>query len=113
MSFKKAALLAAGLSALATMSHSQALSGWNCPGPAHKSVSSNSAQTMTVINESNESVDVYWSDFQGNAIFYKTLHPGQSYNQPTFATHAWVFWQSNRCEYSITMPASDQWVTIR
>ena len=91
----------------------QSLTGPGCPGAGFRSIPSDQAVTMTVVNSSSEPVSVYWSDLGGSLNFYMTLNPGQSYNQPTFASHSWIFWQGNRCEFYFTMPTVDQTVTIR
>ncbi len=41
-------------------------------------------------NRSVEVVTVYWLDFAGERVRYKTLQPGESYTQQTYLTHPWV-----------------------
>jgi len=41
------------------------------------------------INNHSASVDIVWSSYQGEDIKYNTLEYGESYEQPSFATHPW------------------------
>jgi serine/threonine protein kinase len=46
----------------------------------------------TVIRFSNRSsriIHVYWINLDREAVFYATLQPGENYEQPTYAGHAW------------------------
>jgi len=46
--------------------------------------------TVQFVNNAGVPVEVYWRDYQANEHLYRTLQPGQSYVQSTFATHPWV-----------------------
>jgi von Hippel-Lindau disease tumor supressor len=46
------------------------------------------------INKSNRTVDVIWINFEGRLVKYKTLQPGVFLDVNTFATHPWVFLDS-------------------
>lgn len=46
------------------------------------------------INKSNRTVDVIWIDFEGHRVKYKALQPGVFFDVNTFATHPWVFLDS-------------------
>jgi hypothetical protein len=48
------------------------------------------ATSITFVNATSGSVDVYWLDYQGGRVYYYTLAPGQSYVQSTWVTHPWV-----------------------
>ena len=41
-------------------------------------------------NDSSTRLDLAWVNYDGKLSFYKTLQPGQSYEQNTFETHPWV-----------------------
>ena len=41
-------------------------------------------------NESSGRLDVAWVNYDGKLTFYKTLQPGQSFEQETYETHPWV-----------------------
>lgn len=42
------------------------------------------------VNDMNETVIVYWIDYEGNSIEYFRLRPGEKRKQVTYATHPWV-----------------------
>ena len=46
--------------------------------------------SVRFVNNSNEFVNVYWKDYQGNEKFYSKIAPGQFYDQQTFVTHPWI-----------------------
>ena len=58
--------------------------------PASKSTLGEQATTINFVNKSQIEVKVYWVDYTGAEKYYKTLAPGESYVQETFATHPWV-----------------------
>ena len=41
-------------------------------------------------NESSGRLDLAWVNYDGKLTFYKTLQPGQSFEQKTYETHPWV-----------------------
>lgn len=114
MKFLAATFLAAAITLTVPGAvQAQSLTAPGCPGLGFRSVPSSQVVTMTVVNSSPEPVAVYWSDHNGSLQFYKALNPGEAYNQSTYASHSWVFWQGSRCEFYFTMPTIDQTVTIR
>jgi hypothetical protein len=48
------------------------------------------ATTIRFDNDSLDTVDVYWLDYEGNRAHYATLTPGSFYYQGTFVTHPWI-----------------------
>jgi von Hippel-Lindau disease tumor supressor len=46
------------------------------------------------INNSNRTVDVIWINFEGRHVKYKSLQPGVFFDVNTYATHPWVFLDS-------------------
>lgn len=48
------------------------------------------ATSVRFINATSQPVHVYWIDYQGREQLYRTLTPGEGYDQPTFVTHPWV-----------------------
>lgn len=46
------------------------------------------------INNSDRKVDVIWINFEGLHVKYKTLPPGAFFDVNTYATHPWVFLDS-------------------
>jgi von Hippel-Lindau disease tumor supressor len=55
-----------------------------------KSANSGLETIITFINKSNETVKLYWLDFDGKRKLYETLAAGQKCDQPTFVLHPWV-----------------------
>lgn len=45
---------------------------------------------VTFKNNTDVEQEVFWVDFKGDFVLYRTLAPGQSYAQSTFAGHVWV-----------------------
>lgn len=41
-------------------------------------------------NETASRLDMAWVNYEGKLVYYKTLNPGESYQQNTYATHPWV-----------------------
>ena len=60
-----------------------------------KSLNSKTPLTVTFVNKSGEFRGVKWVDFKGKWVSYAKLTPGQSYTVKTYATHPWVFTDSN------------------
>jgi len=61
-----------------------------CSVTQDHSVIGGTAMTVTFLNETNGPVTIYWLDYQGRHIAYKTLLAGQNAHQPTYAGHAWI-----------------------
>ena len=55
-----------------------------------RSIESTVEALVTFDNQSSKAVKVYWINFTGDRVFYKTLSPRQKYTQRTFLTHPWV-----------------------
>jgi von Hippel-Lindau disease tumor supressor len=43
------------------------------------------------INNTDRKVDVIWINFEGQHVKYKTLPPGAFFDANTYATHPWLF----------------------
>ncbi|MFN8529104.1 MAG: hypothetical protein U0670_10865 [Anaerolineae bacterium] len=41
-------------------------------------------------NRSPYPVEAYWIDYDCNEVYYDTIPPGQTYDQPTYDAHTWV-----------------------
>lgn len=73
-----------------------------------KSLSGNQSITLTFQNLSNEAISAYWLDYSGKRVFYRRLNGGESYAQPTYISHPWVFVDaSGKCR-KIVMPSMSQ-----
>lgn len=69
-----------------------------------RSLDSRKNTTIRFINKSNEVRKIYWLDYTGNKVHYKTLYPDDSYFQNTFMTHPWLITDVNGKELSVHYP---------
>lgn len=68
---------------------------------ASSSLKSKEGKTETAIrfrNGLDEPVLVYWLNYDGEEIRYKTLKPGREYTQHTYVTHPWIVRRSSNHE---------------
>jgi VHL beta domain len=54
-----------------------------------RSVANSTYTWIDFVNRSSRTLDVYWLDYSGNAVYYFTLNPGAWQAQPTYAQHPW------------------------
>lgn len=76
-------LLATSLSTLAESKHKSEI----------RSIKSEHSDVKTLItfhNRSDRTVKLYWLDFAGNRVLYKTLKSQEGLAQITFLTHPWL-----------------------
>ncbi|WP_372897028.1 DPP IV N-terminal domain-containing protein, partial [Stieleria sp.] len=59
-------------------------------GPLPRSQPSALETSVEFVNESDQTVQLFWIDTNGKPRPYSDLAPGQSYSQHTFAGHAWM-----------------------
>jgi von Hippel-Lindau disease tumor supressor len=59
---------------------------------------------ITFVNNSVNTVRVYWIDYQGTRKFYNEVSPGKSYVQQTYVTHPWVVTSSREECLGVYMP---------
>jgi len=45
---------------------------------------------ISLVNRSDQPVKIYWLNFQGQRVLYKTLPPGGQHTQQTFIGHNWL-----------------------
>ena len=50
----------------------------------------NNHAIIKFINELSSDVDLYWIDYEGNRVFYRTIYANSEYTQHTFLTHPWL-----------------------
>ena len=68
---------------------------------------------ITFENNSATPIDIFWIDFNGVPVFYMTLAPGDSYNQPTTEGHIWSITSGSSTPIvNQTAVAGSQTVTI-
>ena len=71
-----------------------------------KSLNANKKYKLTIENQTNKNMDVYWVDYHGNQKKYVSLKDNQKWAVNTYDTHPWVFkgaygtvlgmWQGNK-----------------
>jgi hypothetical protein len=79
----------------------------------YKSLDGLHKAALTVINNSDETVKVYWLNYQGKRTFYRDLAPRTSYVQETWLTHPWVISSlAGDCYRFLVMNSLQQSVTV-
>ncbi len=68
---------------------------------AAKSFANESRTEIAFVNTSEQDVKVFWLDFSGHRKLYKVLKAGESYDQQTYLTHAWLVTDGNDNAWSI------------
>ena len=56
----------------------------------YASVSDGAATNLTIVNNADGPIQLWWIDQTGSLQFYATIQPGQTYVQSTFTDHNWV-----------------------
>lgn len=72
--------------------------------PKLKSQTGNRPVTLTFKNASSEALSAYWLDYGGKRVFYRRLAGGESYAQPTYMTHPWVFVDATGKCHMVVLP---------
>ena len=84
------------LSLVAGASYSQSLPQLTPLSPAAafalKSENSGVSTYIKFVNAYGAKVDIYWINYNGQAVFFGSLDPGQSVVQQTYLTHPWVIY---------------------
>jgi hypothetical protein len=79
-----------------------------------KSLRGNQPVTITFQNQTNAALSAYWLDYGGKRVLYRRMPVGDSYTQPTYLTHPWVFVDDNgRCRQIVLPDPSRTVVSIR
>lgn len=82
--------------------------------PKLKSQTGNRPVTLTFKNVSSEALSAYWLDYGGKRVFYRRLGGGESYAQPTYTTHPWVFVDgAGRCHMVVLPDPGHSLVSVR
>ncbi len=78
----------------------QTNSAINCYQGGLVSIESERLATILFSNNSETPVDILWLDYDGEEVYYKTLNPGESYEQTSYFSHPWVVYraESNVCK---------------
>ncbi|MCB1330486.1 MAG: hypothetical protein KDG49_08915 [Geminicoccaceae bacterium] len=65
-----------------------------CPGEGStRSVEATHPTALIFVNSAEspeDSISVYWLDYDGNRQHYFDLHPGETRRQETYLTHPWL-----------------------
>ena len=81
--------------------------------PGLKSESSNTALTITLLNERNEAVYVYWVNYSGTAQYFVRLNSGDKYYLYTYGTQPWIIADANDDSITYFVPyTADLTITI-
>ncbi|MCB0222714.1 MAG: hypothetical protein KDI02_03400, partial [Anaerolineae bacterium] len=68
--------------------------------------SASSAVDLEFRNESSETIDVYWRDYNGEEVYYFSLSPNDlPYFQSTFVTHPWIIKRAGSDDVIMTVIA--------
>jgi hypothetical protein len=82
--------------------------------PKLKSQTGNRPVTLTFKNASGDALSAYWLDYGGKRVFYRRLVGGESYAQPTYMTHPWVFVDaSGKCHMVVLPDPARSTVSVR
>jgi hypothetical protein len=74
-----------------------------CPTTKGKSKVGKTHAQITFVNQTGETLSVYWLNYSGQRVFYKTLLAGKRYTQQTYLTHPWLVLDPNgKCVASLT-----------
>ena len=78
-----------------------------------KSESSNTALTITLLNQQNKAVYVYWVNYSGTAQYFARVEPGSTYYLYTYGTHPWIIADANDVSIAYFVPyTADLTITI-
>lgn len=79
------------MSALALAAAAPAAAQQRCPSEGGlRSQHGAVATTINFINQSAQTIQIWWLNYQGRREGFATLRPGQRYEAWTYATHPWV-----------------------
>jgi ABC-type amino acid transport system permease subunit len=77
-----------------------------------KSLKGVSPTSVTFVNKTPGAVQLYWLDYKGHLIYYRTLSPGATAAQPTFTTHPWLALdRSFKCVGYVVAPKATYTIT--
>jgi VHL beta domain len=77
------------------------------------SVNDNFSTNLRFVNNSPANVNIYWLDYEGKRVFYRSLSVGEQYVQQTYLTHPWLITDINDNALYLYFPdAQDRAVEI-
>jgi hypothetical protein len=78
-----------------------------------KSPPSSEASRLSFQNGSGDKRRIYWIDQNGARKFYGVVDPGNTFQQSTFAGHAWIVTdEAEKCLYTFVASAAPQTVSV-
>jgi len=78
-----------------------------------KSTAGTTKASLTIVNNTDETVQSFWLDYHGARVFYRQVPPHSRYVQPTWLTHPWVIASlGGTCYRLVVMTALQQTVTV-
>jgi hypothetical protein len=102
-----AALVTTGaLATLLSCSPGKVSAEWlDCDSLDHaRSAESSEATPINIENATSYSLDLYWINFDGEAVYYNTVHPGETLSQDTYFDHLWfVSYQKGFCRNAMSV----------
>jgi VHL beta domain len=83
-----AALVVTALAGWLALSETPAVAN-PCNITQDRSIENPTITWIDFVNQSSQTLDVYWLDYSGNAVYYFTLNPGAWQAQQTYAQQPW------------------------
>ena len=79
-------------------------------GAEYRSLNSSTGLPVTFDNETDQLVELFWLNFQGNEVSYGTIAPGASKGMYTYATHPWIARGKNNAAVQLHLDGDDTFV---
>lgn len=78
-----------------------------------RSSSGDTKASLLIINNTGETLQSIWLDYDGKRVFYNQIAPYTSYVQPTWLTHPWIIANlAGSCYRFLVMTSLEQTVTV-
>jgi von Hippel-Lindau disease tumor supressor len=60
-----------------------------------RSVNGDVSTSVRFVNRKQIMLKIYWLNYEGQRVFYRSLNPGERYIQQTYLTHPWLITDVN------------------
>jgi von Hippel-Lindau disease tumor supressor len=60
-----------------------------------RSVNGDISTSVRFVNHRQIMLKIYWLNYEGKRVFYRSLKPGEQYVQQTYLTHPWLITNVN------------------
>jgi len=77
-----------------------------------RSINDDVATSVTFQNQSDIALSIFWLDFSGQRVPYRTLAAGAAYTQSTFLTHPWLIADSTGACIAIIQPTAGPSIAV-